>query len=273
MFASLLSLPEAVLLGIVEGITEFLPISSTGHLLFVQELIGLGGKDTTAADTYAVAIQFGAILAVLWLYRSRIGSVLSGAVGRNADGRRLLGNLLVAFVPAAIVGALAGDAIKEAVFGPVPVVVAWAVGGVALLVWVPRGGSGSLEQLSWRSAALVGLAQVLAMWPGVSRSLATLVAGLLLGMSLAAAVEFSFLLGVVTLSAATVLDLAKHGGDLVDSFGVRAPLVGLFVAFVAAVVAVRWMIEYLNSHSLRVFGWYRVAVAIVGAAMLAGGLV
>lgn len=274
MFASLLSIPESILLGLVEGITEFLPISSTGHLLFVQELIGLGKNDAgTAADAYAVAIQFGAILAVLWLYRVRVWSVAKGVVGRSNDGRRLLVHLVVAFLPAATIGAAAGDSIKDAVFGPVPIVVAWIAGGLLLLVWTPTSGSTGLDSLTTRSALLIGLAQVLAMWPGVSRSLATLVAGLALGLTLSAAVEFTFLLGVVTLTAAAGLDMVKHGGELVDKFGVVAPAIGLVVAFASAVLAVRWMVEYLTSHSLRVFGWYRLVAGAVGIALIVTGRV
>ena len=272
MLASLLSIPEAILLGLVEGVTEFLPVSSTGHLLFVNELIGLGaGEAGTAADTYAVAIQFGAILAVLWLYRTRFASMGAGVVGRDPQGRALLVNLAAAFVPAAIVGVVLGDAIKDALFGPVPIVIAWAAGGLLLVVWSPRAGTIGLESLSMRTAVLVGLAQVAAMWPGVSRSLATLIAGLLLGLSLSAAVEFAFLLGVVTLTAAAGLDLLKHGGELIDAFGVAAPLTGLVVAFVSAVVAIKWMVGYLTSHSLRAFGWYRLGVAVAGLALVLTG--
>lgn len=274
MFSSLLSVPEAILLGLVEGITEFLPVSSTGHLLFVQELIGLGSNDAgTAADTFAVAIQFGAILAVLFLYRARVSAVLQGVAGRNDQGRRLFMNLVVAFLPAAIIGVVAGDAIKDAVFGPVPIVIAWILGGLLLVVWTPRSGSVELDDLGARSAMIIGLAQVLAMWPGVSRSLATLVVGLLLGLTLSAAVEFAFLLGVVTLTAAAGLDLVKHGGELVDKFGVGAPVVGLVVAFVSAVIAVKWMVGFLTSHSLRAFGWYRIAVGVIGIGMIVAGAV
>lgn len=269
VIAGLLSIPEAILLGLVEGITEFLPVSSTGHLLFVQELIGLGGNgSSTAADTYAVAIQFGAIMAVLWLYRDRLWSVFRGMAGRDRHGRALLVNLLGAFLPAAIVGVVFGDSIKDSLFGPVPVIAAWSAGGLLLLVWTPRPGRIEIEDIPVRTAVIIGLAQVLAMWPGVSRSLATLVAGLALGLSLASAVEFTFLLGVVTLSAAAGLDMVKHGGDLIDTFGVAAPLVGLVVALVSAAAAVRWMVGYLTTHSLRVFGWYRLAAAAAGLALV-----
>lgn len=272
MLSSLLTIPEAILLGIVEGITEFLPISSTGHLLIVGDLIGFGtGSSQSAADTYSVAIQFGAILAVVVLYRARIVSMLSGAVGRDAHGRATLVSLIAAFIPAAVIGVLFGDAIKDALFGPIPVVIAWVLGGVVLVVWTPRATTGALHDMTLRSALLIGCAQTVALWPGVSRSLVTLLAGLAIGLSLAAAVEFSFLLGLVTLSAATALDLVRHGGDVVDQFGVAAPLLGAAVAFVTAIVAVKWMVGYVGSRSLAIFGWYRLGVAALATVLLVTG--
>ena len=269
MTSSLLSIPHAILLGIIEGITEFLPISSTGHLIVVGRLIDFGVGDTrVAGDTYSVAIQFGAILAVLVLYRRRIWSMVRGLFGRDAEGRGALLAVIAAFLPAAVLGVTVGDSIKDKLFGPVPVMVAWLVGGVALLLWQPKGGRLELHRIPLRSAVIIGLAQSLAFWPGVSRSLVTIVGGVLVGMSLAAAVEFSFLLGLITLSAATFLDLARHGGELVDRFGTTAPLVGLVCAFITALVSVRWMVEWLNTRSLRVFGWYRVGAAVVVLALL-----
>ena len=269
MFAGLLSIPQAVLLGIIEGITEFLPISSTGHLLIVGDLINFGtGASQTAGDTYSVAIQFGAILAVLVLYRARVFSMLRGITGADAEGRATLVSLITAFVPAAVLGVVAGDAMKSALFGPVPVTIAWAIGGILLLRWVPKAGAFELHQLTTRSAFLIGLAQGVALWPGVSRSLVTLVAGLAVGLTLSAAIEFSFLLGLVTLSAATALDLLKHGGELVDKFGIATPLIGLVCAFITALIAVRWMVSYLNTKSLAIFGWYRIAVATICGVLL-----
>lgn len=270
MFAGLLSIPEAVLLGIVEGVTEFLPISSTGHLLVVGDLIGFGTSSTsTAADTYSIAIQFGAILAVLYLYRIRVWSLVRGLISADAVGRQSLVRLVVAFLPAALIGAAVGDAMKEALFGPVPVTIAWLIGGVFLLWWRPTNGSLAFHEISIRSAFIIGVAQALALWPGVSRSLVTLIAALAVGMTMSAAIEFSFLLGLVTLSAATALDLSKHGGDVVDQFGLLAPLIGLVVAFVTAIVAVRWMVGYLASHSFKVFGWYRLAIGTICVVLLA----
>lgn len=272
MTGDALSLPEAILLGIVEGVTEFLPISSTGHLLVVSDLIGFGqGAASSAADTYAIAIQFGAILAVLALYRRRVWSMMRGVTGRDADGLSVVKALIAAFLPAAILGVALGDRIKDALFGPLPVAIAWAVGGLALLVWVPRGGTTSLHELTARSALIIGIVQGIALWPGVSRSLVTLIAGLAIGLSLAAAIEFSFLLGLVTLTAATVFDTARNGGELVDMFGITTPLVGVITAFITALIAVRWMVSYLNSRSLAIFGWYRLAVSSVAFALMATG--
>jgi len=272
MAGDLLSFPEAILLGIVEGITEFLPISSTGHLLVVSDLIGFGqGEAANAADTYAIAIQFGAILAVLALYRTRVWSMMQGVAGRDAHGLSVLKVLVAAFLPAALLGVALGDRIKDALFGPLPVAIAWAIGGLVLLVWVPRGGSTSLHELTVRSALIIGVTQGIALWPGVSRSLVTLIAGLAIGLSLAAAIEFSFLLGLITLTAATVFDTARNGGELVDMFGIATPLVGVFTAFVTALIAVRWMVNYLGSRSLAIFGWYRLGIAAVAFALMATG--
>jgi undecaprenyl-diphosphatase len=272
MAGDLLSLPEAILLGIVEGITEFLPISSTGHLLVVSDLIGFGqGEAANAADTYAIAIQFGAIVAVLALYRVRVWSMVQGMAGRDADGLSVLRALVAAFLPAAILGVALGDRIKDVLFGPLPVAIAWAIGGLVLLIWVPRGGTTALHQLSLRSALIIGIAQGLALWPGVSRSLVTLIAGLAIGLSLAAAIEFSFLLGLITLTAATVYDTTRNGGELIEMFGITTPLVGVLTAFVTALIAVRWMVNYLNSRSLAIFGWYRLGIAAGAFVLMANG--
>jgi undecaprenyl-diphosphatase len=269
MFAGLLSIPEALLLGIIEGITEFLPISSTGHLLVVGHLIGFGdGEASVAADTYSIAIQFGAILAVMYLYRVRMWSMARGVFGADNEGRAALTRLIVAFLPAAFLGAVFGDALKEKLFGPIPVAIAWCVGGVVLLVWKQQPGTTALTNLSLRNALIIGLAQGLALWPGVSRSLVTLIAALALGLSMSAALEFSFLLGLLTLSAATFFDLSKHGSELVDQFGLLAPSVGFVCAFITALVAVKWMVAYLADHSLRIFGWYRLGAGAVTGVLL-----
>lgn len=260
---------HAIILGAVEGITEFLPISSTGHLLIVQRLLGLGtGSGKAAADTYAIAIQLGAIVAVIGIYRSRIASMFRGLVGRDRAGLRLVELLAVAFAPSAIIGLAFDDAIKAHLFGVWPVVAAWVVGGVFLLVWRPTPGHLELHQLSFRVAGLIGAAQVLALWPGTSRSLATIAAGLALGVTSSAAVEFSFLLGLVTLSAATALDLIKNGGDVKDQFGIATPALGAIVAAITAAVAVAWFVGYLRTRPMTVFGWYRLAAAAATVALV-----
>ena len=266
---SLLSPFDAIVLGVVEGITEYLPVSSTGHLLVTQQILGLGdGAGEVAANTYAIAIQLGAILAVVALYRSRIAQMLRGVVGRDADGRKILISLVCAFLPAAIVGVALGDTIKDELFSPWPIAVAWAVGGLFLLKWKPGDGLLRIEELGIRSAVIIGLAQSLALWPGVSRSLVTIVAALLLGCSTLAALEFSFLLGLATLSAATFLDLAKDGDTLLNDYGWGTPLLGAAVAFITALLAVRWLVRYLATRPLSHFGWYRIVAAFIVVALL-----
>ena len=269
---------EAIILGIVEGLTEYLPVSSTGHLLVVSDLLGVADGDARlAADTFAVAVQIGAIVAVVVLYWRRLWSMWRGLWGRDVVGRQMLVRILAAFVPAAIIGVVAGDRLKESLFGPVPVTVAWIVGGVVLLVWprltTARTAQCELVEMSVRSAVVIGCAQAVAMWPGVSRSLVTLLAALALGATLASAVEFSFLLGLVTLSAASVFDLVRNGDVIRDQFGLVSPTVAAVCAFVAALASVRWMVAWLQTRSLAIFGWYRVAIgAVCGVLLLVGVL-
>ncbi len=275
-----LSAIQAILFGIVEGLTEFLPISSTGHLLVLARILDVGqsGKAEDALKSYEIAIQAGAILAVLGLYRHRFATMVEGAVGRSVTGRRVLVAVVVAFVPAAIVGLIGEKAIKDVLFGAWPVIVAWAVGGVLILVFsrngvlAPRGGRG-LDAITIRDALIIGAAQVAALWPGTSRSLVTIVAALLLGFSMVAAVEFSFLLGFVTLGAATGYQVLKDGQLMVEVFGWFTPLLGFVAAFVAAVVSIRWMVGYLQRHDLAIFGWYRVGVAVLAALLVVTGVI
>jgi undecaprenyl-diphosphatase len=268
---------DASILGVVEGVTEFLPISSTGHLLVADRLLDVGQDDRTkdASDTYTVVIQTGAMLAVLWLFRKRFESLTLGVVGRDAEGLRLVGLLALSFVPAAAIGFALGDRIKSALFTPGPVAIAWIVGGVAMIAlrWVRRATTGTrtLAQLHRRDALVIGLAQCIALWPGVSRSLVTIVAALLCGLSLATAVEYSFLLGAITLTAAGLYELASNGSTLVDVFGWTPLVVGLLAAFVAALISIRWLLDRLRPSTFVGFGWYRVAVgAVVGVVVLAG---
>jgi undecaprenyl-diphosphatase len=271
-----LTAAKAVVLGLVEGITEYLPISSTGHLHVAQQLMDVGTTDETkdAADTYAITIQLGAILAVLVLYWRRILDVVQGLLGRSESGRRILVALAIAFAPAAITGVLFDDAIKDNLLRSGPIAAAWFVGALAIWFLAPRlrenAMSGTaLELITTRQAAGIGAAQILALWPGTSRSLVTILAAMAVGLSIAAAVEFSFLLGLLTLGAATFYDGAKSGGEMIDTFGLAKPVLGMVVAFVSAVVAVRWMVSYLERRGLEIFAIYRVAAAFVVVGLLA----
>ena len=270
---------QALVLGLVEGLTEYLPVSSTGHLLLAQRLMGIGSS--TASDAFAISIQGGAILAVLGLYRARVAQMMMGLLGRDETGRHLLINLVAAFIPAAVLGLLLEKPIKKYLFGGDewglwPVVAAWFVGGLAILaVSFARRRRGvtpstglDLDQLTIRMALIVGFVQCVAMWPGVSRSLITIVSGVLVGLSLPAAVELSFLLGVITLTAATLYDALKHGPEMLATYGAAPLLIGFLSAWISAVLAVKWMVGYLKSHGMEIFGWYRVALAIAVAAWL-----
>lgn len=276
-----MTLWQAAVLGTVEGLTEFLPVSSTGHLLVTQRLLAIdtgagGSKD--AADAFAIVVQLGAIVAVLALYVGRVRSMARGALGRDPAGARLLGRVVLAFLPAAVLGLTFAEAIKAHLFGPWPVVLAWAVGGGAILAvsWARSGHEregAALEDATLRMALIIGLMQCVAMWPGVSRSLVTIVGGVLAGFSVAAAVEFSFLLGLLTLSAATVHDVVRHGTELTQTYSPLALFVGLVFAFVSALLAVHWMVGWLQRHGLAIFGWYRLAAAALVAGLLLAGVI
>jgi len=287
--APAMTVGQAIILGLVEGLTEYLPVSSTGHLLLAERMMGIGESPSAsteerqrtrnAADAYTICIQAGAIIAVLGLYFRRVRQMLQGLLGRNPHGSRLLANVAAGFLPAAVIGLLFNKMIKAYLFGIWPVVAAWFVGGVAILAvgWYKRTTGGpvhqglSLEELTWRMALVVGFAQCIAMWPGVSRSLVTIVGGLVMGLSLPAAVEYSFLLGVVTLGAATAYDALKHGQMMLQTFEAMPIAIGLLFAFISAVVSVKWMVAYLNRHGLAVFGYYRIAIALATSAWLLTG--
>lgn len=270
---------QSIILGLVEGFTEYLPVSSTGHLLLTQRALGIGKSD--AADAFAICIQAGAIVAVLGLYFGRVKQMAFGVLGRNPEGARMAGAVIAAFIPAAVLGLLLEQPIKKYLFGGElglwPVVFAWFVGGAAILAvsWFRKGrGPGAglpLSALTWKMAVVIGVAQCVAMWPGVSRSLVTIVGGVLMGLSLPAAVEFSFLLGVVTLGAATSYDALKHGGEMLEAYGAGTLAIGFLAAWASAVVAVRWMVGYINSHGMQIFGYYRVALALIVGGLLAAG--
>ena len=267
-----LSILAAIILGLVEGITEYLPVSSTGHLLVTQRLLGLGGTEQAdlALDTYAICIQAGAILAVLLLYRNRITQMTRGAFGRDPDGARITRAAIAAFAPTVVIALAVQDPVRDRLFGPWPIAAAWIVGGVAILVLVRSGRldrpGAALVNITTRQAIIIGITQTLALWPGVSRSLTTIVVAVLVGLSLSAAVEFSFLLGLITLSAASAYEALNNGANLVNTFGYTTPLIGLVVAFLSAMIAVRWMVARLEQQGIAIFGWYRI---VAGAALVA----
>ena len=272
---------QAIVLGIVEGLTEYLPVSSTGHLILAQRLMGI--PDSTAASAYAIVIQGGAIVAVLGLYQKRVRQMVRGMLGQDSEGLRLATCIVAGFLPAAVIGLLLNDLIKQYLFGGDrwglwPTIAAWFVGGVAILgvAWYRKRQGGErkvgydLADLTWRMALIIGFAQCLAMWPGVSRSLVTIVGGVLVGMNLRSAVEFSFLLGVLTLGAATGFDAYHHGGDMLTQYTVVDMMLGFFFAWLAAVVAIEWMVAYLQRHGMSLFGYYRIALAVIVAAFILG---
>jgi undecaprenyl-diphosphatase len=286
MEQKIMTTPQAVVLGVVEGLTEYLPVSSTGHLLMAERIMGIGDdpyqspaqreQTKEAVDAYTICIQAGAIIAVLWLYFGRIQQIALGLIGRDAVGRRLLVNVAAGFLPAAVLGLLFNKMIKSYLFGPWPVVAAWLLGGLAILAVSRRNRARHqgpppgrlLDDMTWKMALIIGFAQCIAMWPGVSRSLVTIVGGLLVGLSMAAAVEYSFLLGVVTLGAATAYDTLKHGRLMLQTFDHYALIIGVVVAFIAAVISVKWMVNYLSRHGLAIFGYYRVAIAAAATVFL-----
>lgn len=251
-------------------------MSSTAHLILAERALGIPAGES--ANAYAICIQAGAIVAVLSLYLSRLRSMANGLIGRDSDGKTLAINILVGFIPAAIIGKALDEPIERVLFGLWPVVVAWFVGGLAILAVSytrrdrDRSDAKALTALTPQRAMIIGLAQCLALWPGTSRSLVTIVAGIFVGLELAAAVEFSFLLGLVTLSAATGYKALKSGGVMLHDYGAMNIAVGTIVSFVSALAAVRWMVAWLQRHGLWIFGVYRVVLAVSVAGLITLGM-
>ncbi len=279
---------QAIVLGLVEGVTEYLPVSSTGHLILAAWLLGLHDPaHESARKAFEIVIQGGAILAVLGLYSARVAQMLRGLVGSDTNGRRLLVNLVVAFLPAALTGPLLHHAIEAHLFRVGPVLAALLLGGIWMIALdrsqaraghAPRLG---IDELDWRRALGIGLFQCVAMWPGTSRSMMTIAGGTLLGLRPREAAEFSFLLGLPTLGGACVYELAKNlreahasgGANLFQELGLLPVILGIGVATLSAVLAVRWLVEFLNRHGLAAFGWYRIALTLgLGGLALAGWL-
>jgi undecaprenyl-diphosphatase len=252
---------HALILGIVEGLTEFLPVSSTGHLILAGDLLDFNDE---RGKLFHIVVQTGAILAVCWEYRAKLGRVAAG-FGRDAAANRFVANLAVAFMPLAVLGLLFGKAIKAHLFQPVPVALAFILGGVFIL-WAERRDHvirfESVDELRWQDALKLGLAQACALIPGTSRSGATIIGGLFFGLSRKAAAEFSFFLAIPTLIAATAYQLWKERALLnADDIGMWA--VGFVAAFVSAFLCVRWLLRYISTHDFSIFAWYRIAFGCV----------
>jgi undecaprenyl-diphosphatase len=284
---------QAIILGLVEGITEYLPISSTGHLIITTAWLGLSEPPEMkrAVDAYSIVIQGGAILAVLGLYWSRVLQMLKGLAGRDQAGRRLAINLIISFLPAAVLGLLLADVIESWLFYPEPVIAALALGGGIMLYlkkWQRRFFHDAdlestadahtyvdLEHLTWRRALIIGLAQCLAMWPGTSRSMTTIVGGMFVGLRPKDAAEYSFLLGLPTLGGACIYRGAKNlmgdGPDMIEVLGTQAVVIGFVAATVSAALAIKWLVGYLSKHGVALFGWYRIGLALVVLIMINTG--
>ena len=252
----ILILIKALVLGIVEGLTEFLPISSTGHLIIAGDLLAFNDE---VGKVFEIVIQLGAILAVCWEYRARLGHVAVG-LGSDPAARRFVMNLFIAFLPAAITGLLFIKAIKAHLFQPFTVAIAFIVGGL-IIFWVEKRALTarihSVDEMRWKDALKVGFAQVFALIPGTSRSGATIMGGMIFGLSRKAATEFSFFLAIPTMFAATVYDLYKHW-DLLHLHDLATFAVGFVTSFVAAFFAVRGLLRFVAHHSFVVFAWYRI---------------
>jgi len=282
---------QAVILGIIEGITEYLPVSSTGHLIIAQAILGLNTPDLkSATDAYAVIIQGGAILAVLGLYWKSVRNMILGLHGKHKQGLKLLINIIIAFLPAAILGPLLDDLIEEYLFFPIPVLAALALGGIWMIAldnfqkrkqknltddnytsWLTRGKT--INDITPLNALSIGLFQCVAMWPGTSRSMMTIAGGTMLGLRPKDAAEFSFLLGLPTLGGACVFKIAKdlykshEAGtpNMFETFSTASIIIGIVVATIAAALAVKWLVNFLNKHGLAAFGYYRLILTIIFA--------
>jgi undecaprenyl-diphosphatase len=269
------TLLTAALLGVVEGLTEFLPVSSTGHLIVAGSLAGYTGEQ---AKTFEIVIQAGAILAVCWEFRARLGKVVRGLF-RDAAAQRFAVNLVVAFLPAGILGLAFNKAIKAHLFAPVPVACAFVLGAFVIL-WAERRQRlqpgtiriATIDDMRWMDALKVGCAQACALIPGTSRSGATIIGGMLFGLSRVAATEFSFFLAIPTLFAATGYSLWKDS-TLLAAQSLPAFGVGFATAFVSAFACVRWLIRYVAHHDFVPFAWYRIAFGIVILATAWAGIV
>lgn len=268
-------LVKAAILGVVEGLTEFLPISSTGHLILAASLLGFTGEKE---NVFNVAIQIGAMFAVMWYYRVRISATITGVFSERR-AQRFARNVLIAFMPSVILGLAFADLIKQWLFRPVPVAIALLVGGFVILWVEARQRSGrttvrvqDVDDMSAGDALRVGLAQTLALIPGTSRSGATIIGGMLFGLSRRTATEFSFFLAMPTLIGAGIYDTWKYR-DLLSTEDIPMFGVGLVFAFFSALACVHWLIRWVANHDFRVFAWYRIGFGIIVLVTAATGVV
>ncbi len=286
---------DALVLGLVEGVTEYLPISSTGHLIIANYFLGLesqtpltdskgniiyskklddAGKQMPftmkeATDAYAIIIQIGAIFAVVIIYWSSLMKMLMGVLGKDKNGLLVLRNLIVAFLPAVVLGLLLKNYIEEYLFGILPVAIALFAGGL-LMMFVQKkydahktstSENFDLHNLSIKQSLMIGLMQCVALWPGTSRSMMTILGGYLSGLKPSKAAEFSFLLGLITLSAASLYKIAKDGSNILQALSCGPLVLGLIVAFFSAAVSVKWLVKFLNTRGLVPFSYYRFMLA------------
>lgn len=260
---------KAFVLGVVEGLTEFLPVSSTGHLILVGKWIDFA---STEAKVFEVVIQLGSILAVMWIFRYRLAQLIIGTLTRKPLELAFTRNLLIAFLPAAVIGAIFIKQIKALFFHPGVVAVTLILGGLIML-WVERKPksdgqaafnvtANTLEDISWKQALVVGLAQCLAMIPGTSRSGSTIIGGMMAGIQRKTATEFSFFLAMPTMLAAAVYDTWKNAATLTQQ-DTLAIVVGFVTAFFSALIVVKAVLAFISKHTYRVFAWYRIALGVV----------
>ncbi|MBU1347814.1 MAG: undecaprenyl-diphosphate phosphatase [Alphaproteobacteria bacterium] len=262
----------AIILGLVEGLTEFIPVSSTGHLLLTKSALGLANEPW---DTFIVMIQLGAILAVVALYFARLWKVLIGLPGKDPAARRFACSVLLAFFPSAVVGLLFHDFIKAVLFNPTVVCVSLIVGGFALIAlerWAPQPREHDSMTFSMKTALGVGLFQCLSIIPGVSRSGATIVGGLLLGVDKRAAAEFSFFLAIPTMVGAFTLDFWESR-DLLTGDVLTLIAIGFVVSFISGLFVVRTMLDFVTRHGFTPFAWWRIVVGTLGLGLLWSGLI
>jgi undecaprenyl-diphosphatase len=263
MTDSTLFLIKAGLLGILEGLTEFLPVSSTGHLILFGHWLNF---DSPGAKVFDVVIQLGAILAIVWIFRDKVAHILTGTLTADKFSLTFSRNILIAFMPAVVIGLALHKFIKDVLFNPPVVAAALIVGGLIIL-WIEHrpqaeAKTPNISEITWRQALAIGLAQCLAMFPGTSRSGATIIGGMAVGLKRTSATEFSFFLAIPTMLAASAYDLWKNHDGLSHDDQVAIGI-GFMAAFLVALVVVKALMRLVANHSYRVFGWYRIALGLI----------